>query len=176
MKNLCFVQTAVRCAVCIPLVCGMLAGFSGCTAENGLSGDLTRYASADVTYTAEFPEVGTAECIRSGGTTVMRMVSPEHLCGITVTYDGTSCSLSSGELSVLLSPETASGLTGLFDLLARPVDGADGENGGIPSKTADGEKTVLTFDEGSVTIGADGVPAEVIFGDRAVRIEKFMIQ
>ncbi len=171
MKNLCFVQTAVRWAVCIPLVCGMLAG---CAAENGLSGGgLTRYAAADISYTAEFPDVGTAECVRSGGMTVMRMVSPEHLCGITVTYDGSTCSLSAGEMSVLLSPETAAGLTGLFDLLARP---ADGVSGGIPSKSADGTQTVITFDTGSVTLGEDGVPAEVTFGDRTIRMEKFMIQ
>lgn len=174
MKNSCFMQTAVRCAVCIPLVCGMLAGFSGCTAGDGtVSGGLTRYAAADISYTAEFPEAGTAECVRSGGTTVMRIVSPEHLCGITVTYDGMSCSLASGEMSVLLSPETASGLTGIFDLLAHP---AEPGIGGIPSKSADGEETILTFDEGSVTLTADGVPSEVTFGERRVRIGNFKIQ
>ena len=103
----------------------------------------------------------------------MRMISPEHLCGITVTYDGSTCSLSVGEMSVLLSPETASGLTGLFDLLARP---ADGTSGGIPSKSADGTQTVITFDTGSVTLGGDGIPAEVTFNDRTIRMEKFMIQ
>lgn len=163
-------QTAVRFAVCIPLSAFFIAG---CAAGDGISGGLTRYAAADVSYTAEFPEAGTAECVRSGGTTVMRMVSPEHLCGITVTYDGISCSLASGEMSVLLSPETASGLTGIFDLLARP---AEPGRGVIPTKSADGEETILNFDEGSVTLTADGVPSEVIFGERSIRIENFKIQ
>lgn len=171
MKNLCSVQTAVRWAVCIPLVCGMFAGLAGCTAADGIPGGLTRYAAADISYTAEFPEVGTAECVRSGGTTVMRMTSPEHLCGITVTYDGSVCGLSSGETEILLSPETASGLTELFDLLARPA-----EKGGMPSKSADGTKTVIVFDTGSVILGEGGIPAEVNFGGRTIRLDKFMIQ
>lgn len=169
MKNLSFVQTAVRCAVCIPLIAGTLAG---CAAGNGVpGGGLTRYAGADVAYTAEFEDVGTAECVRSGGTTVLRMTSPEHLCGITVTYDGSACSLAVGEMSILLSPETAAGLTGMFDLLARTA-----EDGGMPSKSADGTQTVVTFDAGSVTLGGNGVPVEVTYDGRTVMIGDFTIQ
>ena len=103
----------------------------------------------------------------------MRMISPEHLCGITVTYDGHTCSLASGETEILLSPETAAGLTGFFDLLARP---ADGDSGAVPSKSADGTQTILRFDTGSVLLGEDGNPAEVTYSGRTIRIEKFMIQ
>ena len=169
MKKMCFVQTAVRSAVCIPLIWGTLAG---CAAENGGErGNLTRYADADVSYTAVFDGAGTAECMRTGGTTVLRMTSPERLCGLSVTYDGASCAVSAGEMSVLLSPELASGLTVLFDLLASPA-----EEAGIPSKSADGTQTILPFEAGSVILGADGFPAEAVFGGRSVLLGDFTIQ
>ncbi len=169
MKMFDFMQTAVRFAVCIPLLAGMLAG---CAAGDGSTGGgLTRYAGADVSYTAKFADVGTAECVRSGGTTVLRMTAPEHLCGVAVTYDGSACRLAAGEMEILLSPELAAGLTELFDLLARPM-----EDGGLPSRSADGERTVVTFDTGSVTLGGDGVPVEAAYNGRIIKIADFVIQ
>lgn len=170
-------QTAVRFAVCIPLIAVFAAG---CAAENGSAGGaLTHYASADASYTASFTPEGsgapdgsiTGACERSGGTTVMRVTSPERLCGLSVTYDGSACSVTVGETSILLSPDAAAGLTDLFDLLARPA-----EDGGVPAKSADGTKTVVTFDTGSVTVGETGVPVEAAFGGRTVKIGDFTIQ
>jgi len=170
-------QTAVRFAVCIALT----AILSGCsrTGESPVPGSrLTDYAAADVSYTIEyFPEGAStptaACCTRSGGVTVMQLTSPDRIAGMTVTYDANagSCALSAGEMTILLSPEMTSGLTGLFDLLARPA-----ENGGIPAKSPDGSQTVVTFDTGSVTVSETGVPAEVTFGERTVKIGGFTIQ
>ncbi len=173
-------QTAVRFAVCIALTVFL----SGCTGENSAPGGrLTDYASADASYTIEyFPEGAehpiSACCTRSGGITVMQLTSPDRIAGMTVTYDANagSCALAAGDMSILLSPETAAGLTDLFDLLARPA-----EDGGIPSKSPDGSQTVVTFDTGSVTVGETGVPAEVTYGKptvggRTVKIGGFTIQ
>lgn len=177
MKIFDFVQTAVRFAVCIPLLAGFM---SGCAAENGSSGGtLTHYASADASYTVTFTTEGngaadgaiTGACERSGATTVMRVTSPERLCGLSVTYDGSACSVTVGETSILLSPDAAAGLTDLFDLLARTA-----EDGGVPAKSADGTKTVVTFDMGSVTVGETGVPVEAAFDGRTVLIGDFTIQ
>ena len=101
----------------------------------------------------------------------MRMTAPEHLNGFSVTYDGSACAVSAGETVIPLSPETASGLTVLFDLLARPM-----EDGGVPAKSADGTETVVTFETGSVTVGETGVPVEVSSGGRTVTIGDFVIQ
>ena len=183
MGNLRNVQTAVRFAVCIALTAfhtfTVLTVLTGCAADGGAgfggAGGLTGYASADVSYTAEFAEGLCGECERSGGTTVMRMTSPGRLDGLTVTYDGTAgtCAVAVGETAVLLSPETAAGLTDVFDLLARAAS-----DGGVPSKSADGTQTVVRFADadGSVTVGADGVPVEVRLGERAVKIGGFTIQ
>lgn len=168
-------QTAVRFAVCIALT----AFLSGCTGESPAPGSrLTDYATADVSYTIEYFPEGAAMptaacCTRSGGVTVMQLTSPDRIAGMTVTYDANagSCALSAGEMTILLSPETASGLTGLFDLLACPA-----EDGGMPAKSPDGSQTVIPFDTGSVTVGETGVPVEVTFGERTVRIGGFTIQ
>ncbi len=172
-------QTAVRFAVCIALTVFL----SGCTGENPVPGGrLTDYAAADASYTIEYFSDDAAHpiaacCTRSGGVTVMQLTSPDRIAGMTVTYDAGagSCALSAGEMSILLSPETASGLTGLFDLLARPA-----EDGGIPAKSPDGSQTVVTFDTGSVTVGETGVPVEVTqthpHGGRTVKIGGFTIQ
>ena len=166
MKKRKIVQTAVRFAVCIPLIAGFT---SGCASGDGSA--VTKYASADAVYTMTFEGGMSGACERSGGTTVMRMTAPEYLAGLSVTCDGSTCSVSVGEMSVLLSAETAAGLTELFDLLARPV-----EDGGVPAKSADGTETVVTFDTGSVTVGETGVPVEVSHGGRAVTISNFVIQ
>ena len=168
-------QTAVRFAVCIALT----AFLSACSGETPAPGSrLTDYAAADVSYTIEYVPEGAAVptaacCTRSGGVTVMQLTSPDRIAGITVTYDANagSCAIAAGEMSILLSPETAAGLTGLFDLLARPA-----EDGGTPAKSPDGSQTVVTFDTGSVTVGETGVPAEVTFGGRTVSIGGFTIQ
>ena len=110
-------QTAVRFAVCIALT----AFLSGCTGESPAPGSrLTDYAAADVSYTIEYFPEGAAMptaacCTRSGGVTVMQLTSPDRIAGMTVTYDANagSCALSAGEMTILLSPDTASGLTGL---------------------------------------------------------------
>ncbi len=174
-------QTAVRFAVCITLIVILL---SGCAAENGGGGGLMQYAGADASYTAEFLSSGSSAsdgssivcaCERNGGTTVMRVMSPERLNGLTVTYDGNACSVSAGETAILLSPDVAAGLTDVFDLLARTV-----EDGGTPSKSADGSQTVVTFSDGSVTLAPNGaeesVPVEVRLGERVIRIGEFVIQ
>lgn len=168
-------QTAVRFAVCIALT----VFSAGCGGGNGASGGpLTDYAAADASYTIEYFPAGAQQpvsacCTRSDGVTVMQLTSPDRMAGMTVTYDAGAgtCALSAGNMSILLSPETASGLTGLFDLLARPA-----EDGGFPAKSPDGSQTVVTFDTGSVTVGETGVPAEVTFGERTVRIGGFTIQ
>lgn len=169
-------QTAVRFAVCIALTVFL----SGCSsADHPAPGSrLTNYAAADAAYTIEYSSGGaavptSAYCTRSGGVTVMQLTSPDRIAGMTVTYDADagSCALSAGEMSILLSPETAAGLTGLFDLLARPA-----ENGGMPAKSPDGSQTVVTFDTGSVTISEAGVPVEISCGGRTVRIGSFTIQ
>ena len=166
MKLFEFVQTAVRFAVCIPLIAGFV---TGCASGDGSA--VTQYAAADAGYIMTFDGGITGACERSGGTTVMRMTAPEHLTGLSVTYDGSVCSVSAGETVIPLSPETASGLTVLFDLLARPM-----EDGGVPAKSADGTETVVTFDTGSVTVGETGVPVEVSSGGRTVTIGDFVIQ
>ncbi len=172
-------QTAVRFAVCIALTVFL----SGCTTETPAPGSrLTDYAASDASYTIEyFPEGAavptSACCTRSGGVTVMQLTSPDRIAGMIVTYDANagSCALSAGEMTILLSPETSAGLTGLFDLLARPA-----EDGGMPAKSPDGSRTVVTFDTGSVTVGETGVPAEVTqiypHGERTVKIGGFTIQ
>ena len=166
MKLFEFVQTAVRFAVCIPLIAGFVIG---CASGDGSA--VTQYAAADAGYTMTFDGGITGACERSGGTTVMRMTAPEHLNGFSVTYDGSACAVSAGEIVIPLSPETAAGLTDLFDLLARPM-----EDGGVPAKSADGTETVVTFDTGSVTVGETGVPVEVSSGGRTVTIGDFVIQ
>ena len=166
MKLFEFVQTAVRFAVCIPLIAGFV---TGCASGDGST--VTQYAAADAGYTMTFDGGITGACERSGGTTVMRMTAPEHLNGFSVTYDGSACAVSAGEIVIPLSPETAAGLTDLFDLLARPM-----EDGGVPAKSADGTETVVTFDTGSVTVGETGVPVEVSSGGRTVTIGDFVIQ
>jgi len=168
MKKLKNVQTAVRFAVCIPLIAGFM---SGCAADGLPGGTLTKYASADAVYTMTFDGGISGACERSGGTTVMRMTAPEHLAGLSVTYDGSTCAVSVGEMSVLLSEDAASGLTELFDLLARPM-----EDGGVPVKSADGTETVVTFDTGSVTVGETGVPVELSLDGRTVAVGGFVIQ
>ena len=173
------VQTAVRFAVCIALTAAL--PLTACMADPSASrsGDnLTGYALEDAVYTAEFPVEDsnvsiTACCVRSGGITTMQITSPDRIAGLTVTYDETagSCSVSAGEMSILLSPETASGLTVLFDLLARPA-----EDGGLPAKSPDGTQTVVSFDTGSVTVSESGLPVEVTMDTRTVRIGGFTIQ
>lgn len=170
-------QTAVRFAVCIALTV-FLSGCFGTGEISAPGGRLTDYAASDASYTIEyFPEGAehpiSACCTRSGSVTMMQLTSPDRIAGMTVTYDANaaSCALAAGDMSIQLSPETAAGLTGLFDLLARPA-----EDGGIPSKSPDGSQTVVTFDTGSVTVGETGVPTEVTFAERTVRIGGFTIQ
>ena len=74
MKLFEFVQTAVRFAVCIPLIAGFV---TGCASGDGSA--VTQYAAADAGYTMTFDGGITGACERSGGTTVMRMTAPEHL-------------------------------------------------------------------------------------------------
>lgn len=160
-------QTAVKVAVCITLTALFLPGCAGETSSG--DGGLMRYAAADASYTAEFAsgdgDAIVCACERSGGTTVLRVTSPERLNGLSVRYDGNACSLGAGETSILLSADAASGLTEIFDLLAR--------TDGTPAKSADGTQTVVTFENGTVTVGADGVPVEVTLDERVVKIVTF---
>ncbi len=152
-------QAAVELAVCLTLT----AFFSiSCTADSSTDGGLMKYAGENVTYTATFEEGMTGRCERSGGTTVLRMTSPERLAGLTVTYDGATCSVGVEGMDIPLSADVAAGLTDVFDLLAR--------EDGVPTKSPDGTQTVVTFADGTVTVGEDGVPVKVTVGEREINI------
>ncbi|MGN1345286.1 MAG: hypothetical protein ACI4V1_00755 [Eubacteriales bacterium] len=165
-------RTARRRAVCL-LFAWIWAVWSavllsGCAGNPPAEGGLMHFASVDASYTAEFPAYGAepivCACERTGGTTVMRVTSPERLTGLSVTYDGSICSLAVGETAVLLSPSAASGLTLFFDLLARTA-------GGTPSKSPDGSRTMITYADGSVTLDSAGLPIEVEVGERVVGVK-----
>ncbi len=152
-------QTAVRVAVCLTLT-ALFSG--GCTENSSPDGGLMRYASADVTYTATFEGNITGDCKRSGGTTVLHITSPDRLEGLTVTYDGTTCSVAAEGMEIPLSAEVAAGLTDVFDLLAR--------EDGVPAKSSDGTQTVVTFADGTVTLDENAVPVKVTVGEREINI------
>ncbi len=151
-------QTAVRLAVCLTLT-ALFCG--GCT-EDASPGSLMKYASVDAAYTVAFDGNIVGSCERSGGTTVLRVTSPERLEGLTVTYDGTNCSVGVGGMEIPLSAEVAAGLTDVFDLLAR--------EDGVPVKSSDGLQTIVTFADGTVTLNETGVPVQVTVGEREINI------
>lgn len=152
-------QTAVKVAVCLTLTALFLGGCSeGASPENALM----NYASADVTYTATFDGKITGNCQRSSGTTVLQITSPERLEGLTVTYDGTNCSIAAEGMEIPLSAEVSAGLTEVFDLLAR--------EDGVPAKSSDGTQTVVTFADGAVTLDENAVPVKVTVGEREINI------
>ncbi len=143
---------------------------ASCGEKTEESDGLMRFAGDNAAYVAEFPMeadgVIVCECVRSGSVTQMRVTSPENCVGLAVRYDGATCSLACGEGEILLSADVASGVTTVFDILART-------DGGTVAKSADGSQTVVTYEDGSVTIGADGIPVEITLTDAsAARVIK----
>lgn len=194
-------QTAPHIAVCITffgcvlttVVIALVAlGTTSCAAGRVSNDRLTEYAVHDVSYTVEFSTGSNADgasseisptggisaiagrCERRGTRTVMEVTSPERLRGISVIYDSGSgaCVLGAGEAAIPLSPEVSGGLTELFDLLGRSP-----EDGGMLSKSADGENTVVTFSDadGSVTLDPEGIPLTVFFGERQATLKEYVV-
>lgn len=165
-------QTVVRSAVCIPFAISLSVVLAGCADGAGL----TSYTASDASYTAEWTAADVSfvgQCERAGTVTVMQMTKPERLAGLSVSYDSRTgaCSVSASDTVIPLSAEISAEFTELFRLLERPID-----DGGVPSKSEDGTKTVLTFDSGEVTVGTSGLPVCVSHDDLIIGISGYQIK
>ncbi len=146
--------------------------FGGCSVVR--SPAVFDYAAADARFLIEFPSRGeTVVCSaeKHGGQFTLRAVSPERSVGLCVLCSDESCTIVSGNgEGIVLSPQASARLYNMLALLSR------GEDGGSVSRSDDGETTVITYLDGTVTLGGDLMPTSAeLFGDggRVVKIREY---
>jgi hypothetical protein len=82
--------------------------------------------------------------------------SPERSSFVSVAICGNKCVITSPVDDLTMSEEASVGLTSVFDLLFR------GDEGVVSvKKSSDGLTTVITYSDGVVTVGEDGLPVAV---------------
>ncbi len=126
-----------------------------------------RDASFTLTVESEYGDIS-CSCTREGELITATVFSPERSAGCTVTVRGSACTLSVGGADIALSNEAAAPLTCIFDLMFR------GDSGATVSKSADGESTVISYEDGKLTLDGELMPAEVNCG-RKVKISSYLI-
>lgn len=150
----------MRKLLCILLCTTLLIIFdSGCTPMEKTSGifDYTRYpASFTAVFSSEYGEVE-CEVGRVGENITLNVISPERSSYISLKISGGQCVITSPVDSLPLSKDASAGLTSVFELLFR------GEDEVISvKKSSDGLATVITYPDGAVTVGEDGLPVSVM--------------
>lgn len=146
--------------MCILICTTLLTIFdSGCTGGKKPSGifDYTRYPAV---FHGVFPsESGDVECeIRHrDGVTALSFLAPERSSAVSVEIGGNGCVITSPVDSLSLSDEACRGLTSVFDLLYRGELGVESVK-----RSSDGVSTVVTYSDGTVILGEDGLPISVI--------------
>ena len=128
------------------------------------------YVSCDAQFSVSFPSRGdTVECSaeRTDGNISLRVLSPERSAELMVICSPGGCVITpkDGGEGIPVSSRASEGLTQVFELLYRGSDGTESV-----SRSDDGLFTVITYPEGSVTVGADLMPTSVeIFSEDAPR-------
>lgn len=149
----------MRKLLCILICTTLLIIFdSGCTPSDLTSGifEYSRYpASFTATFLSEYGEVE-CEVTRNEEMVSLAVKSPERSSYISVAICGNKCVITSPVDDLTMSEEASMGLTSVFDLLFR------GDEGVVSvKKSSDGLTTVITYSDGVVTVGEDGLPVAV---------------
>lgn len=146
--------------------------FSGCSRMQ--SPAVFDYAAQDARFTIEFPSRGDAvvcSAEKHGGQFTLRAAEPERSSGVCVVCSDENCTIFTNDGDgIVLSAQASARLRDVLSLLVR------GSEGGAVSRSDDGETTVITYPDGTVTLGGDLMPiAAELFGEggRTVKIRDY---
>lgn len=149
----------MRKLLCILISATLLVIFgSGCTAFKTSSG-IFDYTAKDAEFAVSFQsDSENVEChiTRSGEKIRLTVVSPEEMRSFSVEIVGEDCVITSTAKPLAVSKEASRGLRAIFDMLYRGADGTE-----KVKKSPDGLTTVISYPDGSVTLGEDLLPVGV---------------
>ena len=111
----------------------------------------------------------TLDCVRDGDLISASVVSPERSRGISIHSDSTSVTLSVDGTKIPLSSDAAREYSLIFDLMFR------GDIDARATKSEDGECTIITYDDGVLTLDKNGLPIEIELG-RKIKIANYLTE
>ncbi len=144
------------------LVCLSAILLTGCSR----GGNLYAYTESGGRYRVRFPSpAGDVVCLLEGDseTQTLTVLSPTRSESVTVVFTADRCTLSAGGSTIVLSPDASAELRAMTTLLYRGEAGA--------SVRREGDDTLICYDDGTVTLGADLTPRALTLGTWTVTVE-----
>ncbi|MBQ4354234.1 MAG: hypothetical protein IJC71_05000 [Clostridia bacterium] len=121
---------------------------------------LLAYRDKDARFTAVFSSGSTevlCDAVRQGDAVTLTIVSPERSQGIAVFVSPASCTVITADgTSIPLSPNAAAGLTAFLDVLYAPLAESP-----VPVRSEDGDRTILSLPQGTLTLDENLLPCAV---------------
>lgn len=132
--------------------------------------DIFAFSECGATFTLIFPSENgdvTLSCTRDGVSYTAKIVSPERSRDITIVSDSGAVTVCAGEVKIPLSEAAAQHFSCIFDVMYR------GDVGATVTRSGDGECTLISYDDGVLTLDENGIPTEIDVG-RIVKIKDYL--